>query len=312
MNRMSKCFYFLIIVLFLLSFTVKLQANNKTITGLFLNLPIGAAAAGMGEAYSSVARGISSLYWNPAGLSENKNKEIMFMHNDYIKDVTQEYIGYCHYIKKFKGSLAFDFNIVDNGNFDRTLIENATTYSAAGSFSAKDYVAGFTYSKTSEDAFRFGISVKYIKSKIADATASAFACDFGTLFLFDAAGYPLSLAFTLKNLGSDLRYDKMAEEIPLTFKAGISSDIILTKNISIVPALDYVHTKFEDYYFAIGAELNFYKNYSARLGYNDLYDAGDGLTLGFGAKFKKLGVDYAFVNYDDLKSTHRLSINYKF
>ena len=62
-----------VIVLCVLCCTVFLygQTINRygTTTANFLEIGIGSGPSAMGEAYVAVANDISSIYWNPAGLS---------------------------------------------------------------------------------------------------------------------------------------------------------------------------------------------------------------------------------------------------
>ena len=302
----------LIVLLFALMICSDVSANSKQTGALFLNLPAGAASTGMGEAYSSIAKGVSAVFWNPAGLSDNTEQEIMFMHNSYISDVNQEYLAYCKYIKVLGGTLGADINFMDYGSFDKTMIMTSTTYSNAGSFSAKDYAISLAYSRKNDQAFKFGAAIKYLKSKIDSSKTSSFALDIGTLYEFDAADYPLNLAFTVRNLGTDIKFDTYKEKLPLTFKTGISAELKINENFTIYPSIDNVFTKYEDYYVSIGTEVKFQNAYFLRVGYNSLYDAGSGLSFGLGAQIGKAKVDYAFINYGDLKNSHRFSVNYKF
>ena len=46
-----------------------------------LNIPVGARAIGMGEAYTAQADDVSSLYWNPAGLALMQERQASFMYD---------------------------------------------------------------------------------------------------------------------------------------------------------------------------------------------------------------------------------------
>ena len=61
-----------------------------------------------------------------------------------------------------------------------------------------------------------------------------------------------------------------------------------------------------------GIDFEFYKNYSLRAGYNDVNELLSGITLGFGATFSKLTVDYSYSDFADLKNSHIFSVLYKF
>src|SRR3982751_1643689 len=53
-----------------------------------LNIGVGARAIGMGEAFVAQADDSSSLYWNPAGLALETNREAAFAYNDLDQNMT--------------------------------------------------------------------------------------------------------------------------------------------------------------------------------------------------------------------------------
>ena len=50
-------------------------------TAQFLKIGVGARASALGDAFVAIANDASALYWNPAGLVQFKNDEIIFSHN---------------------------------------------------------------------------------------------------------------------------------------------------------------------------------------------------------------------------------------
>ena len=52
-----------------------------------LNIPVGARAIGMGEAFTAMADNASSLYWNPAGIAILNQSEASFMYNPFMRDM---------------------------------------------------------------------------------------------------------------------------------------------------------------------------------------------------------------------------------
>src|SRR5262247_2580132 len=52
-----------------------------------LNIPVGARAIGMGEAYTAVADDASSLYWNPAGIAFLNQSQAAFMYNQLYNNL---------------------------------------------------------------------------------------------------------------------------------------------------------------------------------------------------------------------------------
>jgi len=65
-------------------------------------------------------------------------------------------------------------------------------------------------------------------------------------------------------------------------------------------------------YIALGSEYWLYDWFAIRLGYRTKSDIGDGLHYGLGFAYRDLGIDYAFVPYGDLGSSHRVSLYFIF
>ena len=64
-----------------------------TTTAGFLEIGIGGAGCAMGEAYVSAARDLSSVYWNPAGLSMMNRTEVAFTYQPWIAGITLSHAG---------------------------------------------------------------------------------------------------------------------------------------------------------------------------------------------------------------------------
>ncbi len=57
----------------------------------FLLIDIGARAAGIGGAYTSVSEGAPVSYWNTAGLSGVERREVVLGHFSWFQDITIEH-----------------------------------------------------------------------------------------------------------------------------------------------------------------------------------------------------------------------------
>src|SRR5207302_7079121 len=62
----------------------------------FLNLPVGARATAMGEAFSSVPNDIQGLVYNPACLATMAASQVSFQHLTYVDNVNQEAVSFGH------------------------------------------------------------------------------------------------------------------------------------------------------------------------------------------------------------------------
>lgn len=311
---MKNLFIFFGILLLILIFTYNCYAGGYgTTSGLFLKMPVGAAPTAMGGAYTAIANDINSLYWNPAGLGFVKFKEATFTYNNYLEDLAHSYLAYCQPIEALKGAIGINISLLDYGDFDKTLIDGGVTPRADGTFDAKDLAVGVSYGRSLTKEYKIGSTLKYISSELDDAKAKAFAIDLGVSYVNETQfAYPLKLAFVIQNLGTKLKYDAEKEDLPQLCKLGIGSVIELNKNFKIIPDVDLVYTKGDEFNYNIGSELNYLNSFFLRVGYDDANDAGTGLSFGAGCKLNNLSIDYAYTDYKDLGEGHRVSITYKF
>lgn len=54
---------------------------------------LGARAVGMGGAFVGIADDASSLYWNPARIADIPKNEVLFLHTDWLLDLSYDYVG---------------------------------------------------------------------------------------------------------------------------------------------------------------------------------------------------------------------------
>mgnify|MGYP001765847645 CR=1 FL=1 len=282
-------------------------------TADFLNLPVGARAAGMGGAYSAISDDASAIYWNPAGLVQIPKLSAIFMRAQYFEDVSYQYAAYAHRLG-YDSVLAGSVMLTDIGSITRTDVSGNTL----GSFTPRDQVFTLSYSKAilefsdKDMDVSMGVSAKYIKSTIVDS-AKAYAGDIG-LMTYNFSDIPYRLAVTATNMGGGLRYDTESNPLPLTFKLGASVNPF--KNMLV--ATDVVFPKQNKPNVLLGAELatqpNELTRLSVRAGLNmqQMRDGLSGFSMGLGATLHFFSLDYAMTPMGELGSTHRISLTFDF
>src|SRR3954471_2840845 len=62
----------------------------------FLNIPTGARAAAMGQAFASVPNDVQGLVYNPACLATMASSQMSFEHLSYVSDIVEEGIAIGH------------------------------------------------------------------------------------------------------------------------------------------------------------------------------------------------------------------------
>ena len=274
-------------------------------TAQFLKLGIGAKSAGMGNAVTSVYNGTDAVYWNPANLTYAEKKELSVSHAIWFEDVNYEWLSFVLPTAEY-GVFGLGMQYVSYGSIDKIDIEQ----NHDGSFSPLDMALYLSYANFS-GKFDFGLNFKYIYSKIENS-ASAIALDLGAKYnLTDKT----AIGAALTNFGTEMKFDKETESLPLLFKIGASHYIINDWLVSLdlnFPNDNEVYVNFGTQY---GIEIADNLKFALRAGYegrNKDVPGFNWINLGFGLEYLDYVFDYAFVPYGDIGMTHRFSFSIKF
>ena len=323
-----------------------------TTTANFLEIGYGSAGIAMGDAYVSLARDVSSLYWNPAGLGHMTNNEFQGMYQPWIADINTSFIGF-GYVDPVIGTFAFGLIYVGYGEEEVTslLMQEGT----GEKFDGVDYSFSFSYGRKLVQWFSFGATAKYVSSRIWHESASAFAIDLGALVSTSFLSWTgdqadgLTIGMSISNYGTKMQYDGIdlkrpideepdeagnfayvparfetqSWELPLIFRIGVSAHPILTARHRLTLAVDALHPNNTSEYINLGGEyaltLPGFGAIFLRGGYKGLQmvDSQYGMTFGFGLIFNymhnnALKIDYAYRDYGVLGNLHAYTFSLTF
>ncbi len=316
--------------------------KTGTVAATFLEIPVGAAAVGMGGAFVSVANDVTSLYWNPAGAASLQGTEALAAHMTWIADTRYEFAGVVIPLGEV-GALGFSLTSL---TMDDMMVRTVEQPDGTGEFfSAGDLAAGITYARPLSDRFAIGFTAKYIQETIWHESAHAFALDVGTTFRTDLFG-GLPIGATLSNFGTTMQMSgrdtrtfiqvdptKMGSndqiptaiemnswELPLSFQIGLSTTAMKTDDLRWTIAADAVHPNDNNESMNVGTEFSYLDVLMLRGGYHSLFlkDAEGGLSLGIGLSTNTLfgtmliRFDYAYRNMGRLDNVHVLSLGVRF
>ncbi len=300
-----------------------------------LQIPLSARAAAMGSAYTGVAADAAALEYNPAGLSGLQSHEFSLTHMKGFVDQTIEHaafglpLPFAGLIGNGYSSLGLGVTMSRFGDIEvnRTRPDGSfldtRTLKAGG-----DLVASFGYAErlaetpveTRKENYRvdhfIGVGGKWVRSTLAqDHSAAAYAADWGSLVMITAAGF--SLGLSALPLGGKMRFIEEADPLPMTFKGGVGYllplDMIESPpSQALLLAADGDYLYFEkQWHVNLGVEYSAMRNYFVRLGYQIHRDIA-GLTVGFGARWRGFGVDYAWALTEAMGDLHRVGLSWRF
>ncbi len=342
MNIVIKSIFLIILIPFYLMGQNTNVSKVATTSATFLEIPVGAAAVGMGGAYVSVANDASALYWNVGAIAEIGKFDLHLANMQWIGDTRFNYVGLVLPLGDF-GTLGFSFTSL---SMDDMVVRTVEKPEGTGEFfSAGDLSFGVSYARNLTDRFSLGLTFKYIQETIWHMTAQGFAVDVGTLFRTDILG-GMVIGASISNFGTTMqlegrdtrffiRVDENKEgsndriptnieldswDLPLIFRLGLSTNAIQNDTYRFTITVDAIHPNNDYESLNIGGQFTFMEFFILRGGYNSLFltDAEGGLSLGVGVNSTMLfsetliQFDYAFRDFGRLQNVHMFSLEFKF
>jgi len=257
----------------------------------------------MGEAYSAVCNDAAATYWNPAGLARAGGNSIVLMHNSWLQDINHEFLA----VQLFNGrhNLAVAVNLIQISGIQ--LRDERATENPIGTSSATNLYVGLNYAAPLDQNWSVGGQLKYLYEKYYLTWAEGIAVDLGIRRKNMLPG--LEWGLSIQNLGRMNKLRSVASSLPVILRTGMSyyipAEIIRLKPLT---AVDLYYTARQQLQLNLGIDVPLLQNAAAlRCGYSLGADS-HGLAAGFGIRYWKIEMAYAFVPYQyDLGDSHRIS-----
>jgi len=175
----------------------------------FLLLPATARGAALGGSFAALATDVSSIYFNPAGLSQMSRSSMVASSMNYVADTKYNYVAVG--LPNAGGSRAWGLSVGTFGFSDAPVYTVEDPQGTSGEvYSVSQTVLGLTYSQQFSDRFSAGFTGKFINDRLGLVSGRAFAVDFGTSFHANIGGRPIRAAFVIQNLGTTLKHNGSA------------------------------------------------------------------------------------------------------
>ena len=317
-----------------LAFSTGFAAGNSAgQAAAYLKLGVDARILGMGGAGSTVSRDVNATYWNPAGLTNVKGREVAAMHTSLSLDRNYNSFSYAmplgergwvlgaayhrFSVDGIPETRIHNYDVDQNGRDDDPIlvgdtlagnaVVNATdpgrTVAPVQIFSyfedAESFIS-FSAAKQICDKLFFGGTTRFLRQELFNADADGYGVDFGLHYDFSEKA---QFGISMRNMFSSLDWSTgRRDEVPMTTTIG--GAVKLKSGIQLVA--DVVKRESEKTDVRLGAEKWFKDKYGLRLGNNE----GD-FTVGASAKLNEWSFDYAY-NDQDLGSVQRISLKRSF
>ena len=273
----------------------------------FLKLGVAGRGVAMADAMAASTSGVSSLYYNPAGLLEQSaagpSTRFMFTHKEWIQDTRLEFLGGTARLGENGGLGAYITSTSISDIEIRTVPGQPE-----GTFSASNMAIGLSYAHRLTETIRAGITVKYLYEKMLVDNASGFAVDLGVQT--DTPLENLVIGAAVQNLGGMSPLREQSTALPAMARLGGAYSMELSEGLySFLGAADGVYNFPENRAsLNLGAEALFHHIAAVRVGYTFGSEAR-GISAGVGIMYGIFGLDYAYSPLSsDLGNAHTISI----
>jgi|TARA_R100001079_G_scaffold44698_2_gene22598 hypothetical protein len=332
--RISKLILFGLALL-LTSTQVYSQKKRAQTSMKFLSVSPSARASALSDAVTSVEMGAYSAFYNPATMVNITSKYSATIGSvQWITDINHNSASLIFMPSDGKyGVFGLNAISVDYGDIISTVVDESEEkgYRDNGFVNPTAMVLGLSYANAVTDQFSVGANFRYATHDLGSVTtgsdgadgyvsqsysASTTVLDFGILY---KTGFEsLNFAMALRNFSPEVSYDTENSELPLTFKIGVSMDVLDLTDLedhSLLVSIDANRPRDYDEQILIGLEYTFIDRFIVRGGYGFPKDEEE-FAFGFGLKQPlggfDLGVDYSYTQFGVFGEVNRLSVQLGF
>jgi long-subunit fatty acid transport protein len=288
-------------------------------TAEFLKIGVGSRASAMGDAFVAVANDASALYWNPAGLVQFKDDQLLFSHNMWVVDINHDFVGAVYHMDETN---AFGVSFTALSMQDMPVTTEFQPFGTGDYFGFGDIALAVTYSRKMTEQFSFGGTVRYIEETLDKLKMRGVMIDLGTYY-WTGLG-TTRFAVTVSNFGNQLAPDGQVVLIgkrsisqwqafspPTVFRIGFAFEPYQDEINKVTASIQLNHPNDNSENLSTGVEYSWKNTFYLRGGYKfnvdeQNYSFGAGVYLP--VSIANVTVDYSYSNFVRLGTAHRFSI----
>lgn len=306
----------------------KLNAEIKKVAQSgyqFLKIDADARAAAMGGAFILVGTGASSMFYNPAGMTEQPvSIDFFSTQTNWLADIGYYTLGVTKKLGNF-GVIGFSMQTSDYGSIIGTRVaDNTAGFIETGNIEVEALAMGVSFAKSLTDRFSVGGQVKFVSQSLGNTLmpdgseksnkTDGLAYDFGTIYYPGIKSFRFGMG--VRNFSKNFKYEDDSFPLPLTFTMGVALDVMdfvgsFGENHNLLVEVDAVHPIDYTERVNMGIEYGFKKIFFLRGGYKFNHDT-EGLSLGIGFSIRLIGLmtklSYSFNDAGSFSPVNRISI----
>ncbi|MEE9431383.1 MAG: PorV/PorQ family protein [Melioribacteraceae bacterium] len=288
-------------------------------TAQFLKIEVGGRASAMGGAFVAVANDVSALYWNPAGLVQTENTEVIFSHNNWVVDIGHEFLGGVYHISN---NDVIGLALTSLHTEDMPVTTEVNPFGTGEFFSFGDFGIALTYSRRMTEQFSFGATLRYVEETLGKLKMRGLMIDLGTYYWTGLGS--TRFAVVISNFGNELEPDGevtlfggstnnswQSFSPPTMFRIGFAFEPYQVDDHRVTSSIQLNHPNDNSENISTGVEYAWQEILFLRGGYRFNVDEQN-LSIGAGFKlntdYGNATLNYSFNNFERLGSVHRLSI----
>ena len=325
-TKLIKSICILILIFFINNRSIAGDLQFRKYAGEFMSIGVDARAQAMGGAFSSLSAGVTSLFYNPAGIISIRRPEFSFMHTQQmIASVNYDFLA-----AGFKQNddrviavglvrLGID-NIKDSRQAQRIISQSGDwniDFSQVKDFNASDYIFTLAVAQNWRKVWSWGVNLKLVRRNLAEYHANGLGLDLGLQRTFRKNIY---LGLAVKNMTTTLiAWNTGSKElVKPEMNLGLGYFIDFVKlNSNFLPVIDViiraenrqqsasVNLGSISLDYAAGLEYSYHRIIFIRGGLDEIQR----LNLGVGLQIPHVRIDYAYTNYDsELGNSHRIGL----
>ncbi len=282
----------------------------------FLKLPGGARAEALAGTFAAAADGSEAVFLNPAGLvrlAGTGRSEASVSYNALLASSYSGALAYARPAADGKSTFGAGFLYHSAGSivgYDRFGNPN-------DSFTPTDLALSGAYARR-VGPLAVGAAAKFLRTDLAGSSGVSFALDLGLLAerVSDIGDGALDLGASVRNLGPAISVGSVADPLPFVLQAGAFWHISPQAAFLLDGHLPVDSDPFPSIGFEFTQPFGAASKGALRAGYdvrrNKSLEGLTGLAAGGGLDLDFFRIDYAWVPFGDLGTTHRLTLAFRF